>query len=1075
MKISVQILCCIGLAFSPVVGQYETGIPHLRNFSPKEYDAHNQNWIIERDSLGVLFIGNTGGILTYDGVAWNLLHVRNQSVVRALGRATDGRIYVGAKGEIGYLHRDSIGQLQYVSLMDDHFPEHVKFSDVWSVQATKDGVFFSTTHALLRYRSGHFKVWTSSGEFDVGRAVHGRMLIREEGRGVLEVIGDSLVPVAGTEQLKDERIYFMVPWNDESIMVGTRSKGLFVFDKGVLQPFAVQAQPFLTEARIYNAQRLADSTLALATLRKGLVLLDGTGRLKFWLTNKSGLSDLNVRYVLEDPQGSLWLAMNNGLACVDWSSGITVLDDRHDLTGSIRDVRRFGGRLYVSTNQGAYVLEESSEDPKARFRPVEGIRNQAWSFVEIDGRLLLCTNDGLFEIRGGRGLRVNRLDGYQALRLTGDPTKVLLALRSGLALLNYQGGTFEEIGMVKNLTMDAREIADDKEGRIWLLSSGEGVARLSWVGSIDLNPEIERYDTSDGLPIGWVTSVDIRGEKRFGTIEGLFRFNEKKRRFEPDTTFNSALDLSRLNVFLMTEDGKDRIWARIAKKIGYFENTSEGLKWVERDLRPYRQNPIYNISTEGNGVVWFGTSDGLLRFEERSVRSALTPSPSYVRLVQVAQDSVVGLHLTDHATLGAFPYWITSIRFDFSSSSYSYESETEYQYILRGFDNAWSTWTKSKTKEYTNLSEGTYTFQVQSRSAYGVVGMPFSTEFSILAPWYRTWWAYVLYSMLLTLAIVGSVQWRVKSYRTQQRILERRIEERTAELRQKNAELESTLAKLQAAQNQMVQSEKLMALGNLIAGVAHEINNPVTFIYSNISHLRQYVNELKELLREAERIHTAEGRAEFDRIKSDKDFEFIVEDLEKLIRSYENGSERITQIVGNLRRFSRSNDLQVRDVDLRESLTDTLAILTPQFKYRINVHTEFGNLPTVQCNAGEIQQVFMNLLANAAYAVELRNTQESRQHGNIRVDASVLPATADGTPWVQFRIRDDGTGMTTEVQNRIFDPFFTTKPVGQGTGLGLSISHSIIEKHGGKLYFVSREGEGTDFFIELPIRHQESS
>ncbi|HIK15476.1 MAG TPA: PAS domain S-box protein [Leptolyngbyaceae cyanobacterium M33_DOE_097] len=295
-----------------------------------------------------------------------------------------------------------------------------------------------------------------------------------------------------------------------------------------------------------------------------------------------------------------------------------------------------------------------------------------------------------------------------------------------------------------------------------------------------------------------------------------------------------------------------------------------------------------------------------------------------------------------------------------------------------------------------------------------------------------------------------------------------------AQLRQKTEQLQNALQELQHTQTHLIQSEKMSSLGQLVAGVAHEINNPVNFIYGNIAHVDEYTQDLLGLL-ELYQSYYPEAIAEIDAKIEDADLEFIGEDLPKLLTSMRVGAERIREIVLSLRNFSRLDQAEVKPVDIHEGLDSTLMILQHRLKPTasrpgIDVVKEFGDLPEVECFAGQLNQVFMNLLANAIDA--LQEYQDS--HGKVmpnqqpaRITISTCGLDAET---VQIGIKDNGPGIPEEVRDRLFDPFFTTKPAGKGTGLGLSISYQIVEKHQGTLRCRSTEDGGAEFVIKIPVK-----
>lgn len=284
--------------------------------------------------------------------------------------------------------------------------------------------------------------------------------------------------------------------------------------------------------------------------------------------------------------------------------------------------------------------------------------------------------------------------------------------------------------------------------------------------------------------------------------------------------------------------------------------------------------------------------------------------------------------------------------------------------------------------------------------------------------------------------------------------LEHNVHERTKQLQEAIKEIQETQA-------MMVHSEKMKSLGELVAGIMHEINNPINFIYGNLSHLKNYTNDLFDLIDEFERFKndlTEEHLNRYNQKLEEIDYEFLKSDLPELLKSCHEGTERTKNIILNLKDFSRMEESAITNVEIPKEIDSILNILHNKFKHKITVHKEFDeSVPKIEAYGGQLNQVFMNILDNAAFAVS------DREHGDVWI------STRKDDKYVYVSIKDNGKGMSEETKNKIFNPFFTTKPVGQGTGLGLSISYKVIQKHKGEIRVESKEGEGTTFIIKIPL------
>ncbi len=304
---------------------------------------------------------------------------------------------------------------------------------------------------------------------------------------------------------------------------------------------------------------------------------------------------------------------------------------------------------------------------------------------------------------------------------------------------------------------------------------------------------------------------------------------------------------------------------------------------------------------------------------------------------------------------------------------------------------------------------------------------------------------------------------------------EKELQQSEAQLRQQTDELHHTLRELRTTQAQLIQSEKMSGLGQLVAGVAHEINNPVNFIYGNLTHANHYTEALIHLLAHYQRHYPHPPAAITTEIEA-IDLDFLVEDLPKLLQSMRVGADRIKTIVASLRNFSRMDEAEMKTVDVHDGIDSTLMILQHRLKPQgngpgIQVIKYYGVLPPVECYAGQLNQVFMNLLTNAADALEdAPVATEAEPITSWREPTITIRTRSLNATWVQVVIADNGCGIAPAVQARLFDPFFTTKPVGKGTGLGLSISYDIVtQKHRGRLECRSTPQVGTEFVIEIPI------
>ncbi|MBX5439564.1 MAG: GHKL domain-containing protein [Thermoflavifilum sp.] len=297
--------------------------------------------------------------------------------------------------------------------------------------------------------------------------------------------------------------------------------------------------------------------------------------------------------------------------------------------------------------------------------------------------------------------------------------------------------------------------------------------------------------------------------------------------------------------------------------------------------------------------------------------------------------------------------------------------------------------------------------------------------------------------------------------------LERMVKKRTEDLERANLELTQTLKNLQEAQVQLIQAEKMATLGQLTAGIAHEINNPINFVKSNVKPLQMDLYDLIALIQTYEKqlqlLLPAHAMEEIEAIKKKINYPELIEEIRLLLKGIEEGAERTAEIIRGLRIFSRLDESELKKADIHECIESTLILLRASIPDNVIVEKHYGQLPLIECYPGKVNQMLMNLLTNAIHAIKSKAVH-APEGEKIIITTSM---EADGKH-IRISVADTGTGMTPEIKQKIFEPFFTTKEVGEGTGLGLPIVYSIVEKHGGKIFVETTYGKGSEFIIILP-------
>ncbi len=793
----------------------EIGIPYLKNFSPKDYNADAQNWAIVQDRRGVMYFGNNSGVLEYDGVSWRAIPVANGSAVRALALDGDGRIYVGAQGEFGYLapaqEDNRTGQVQYVSLRDSVPAEYRDFADIAKCYVTSSGVYFQALDRLFLWpRHGSTRVWKPEMPFHLSFVVRDHFYIRQPGVGLLQMLGDSLQLAPDGEKFAHVRIYFMAPAGDDKIMIGTREQGLFWYDGAVARPFATEVDAFLLEHQIYHGEGLPNGDFALGTLRGGAAIIAQDGKLRQLLNKTAGIQDEVVRFVYTDRQDGLWLALDNGITRAEALGLLSHFDERAGVVGSVQSILRHKGRLYVATGSGVSYLQPSTAErdrailPLPVFKPVMGIIGESWNLLSAGEALLAAVNDGVYQIHGEQAELIRSWDEHSLALYCSkiDTARVYVGLRDGLAAMRRSGTQWSDEGKITGVDEEIRSILETPGGLLWLGTRSQGYIRVDFSAGFVKNPKIERYDSRHGLPkkLGLVTAFALGDREVFATEGGIYSFDQKTNRFFPDSTFAVAQGNETEKTGEVVPDQAGNIWMQLAKKrkeIGLAKRHPDGAyDWQSAPLNPFADFAVWDICPEGSGVIWFGGPDGLIRYDANIEKDYAVDFTALIRKVMtIKSDSLLydGESAMQSGT-AFFPildHDDNSLRFEFAAASYDGEAGNQFQYFLEGFDANWSEWTRETKKDYTNIFEGRYRFRVRAKNIYDYLSAEAIYSFKILPPWYRAWWAYIFYAGAIGFAIYSFIRYRTRQLVQRSRTLEKTVQQRTEEIRQQAEELET--------------------------------------------------------------------------------------------------------------------------------------------------------------------------------------------------------------------------------------------------------------------------------------------
>ena len=764
MKTIVILLVLLTYALQMDAQVKNKGIPLIINHFKKEYQAGAQNWCIAQDNRGFIYFANLEGLLEYDGVKWNKHNVRD---LRSVAVDDKGAVYVGGFNEIGYFHPGANGRMEYESI-SAKFPLLVEnLKEVWKVHVTSEGVYFQSKTKILLYRKKQLEVILPTRGFYFSFYVNNTLYVFEPGVGLEIVDGTRLVKVEGSDFFANKSIESILPLSSSKIIICTPKDGLFLYDGKTFTPWSPQTYSFLKENVIFCATSISNDFFAVGTIRNGLLIIDKNGRPIQHINQHKGLQNNTVLSLFSDRNSNLWVGLDKGIDFVNINSPISYYNEGFSLAGTGYAALVEHEKLYIGTNQGLFVKKWTDyEDPlknDENFTIVPQSQGQVWFIDKIDNAVFCGHNNGAFTVNGDKVDFLSDVPGaWMFIKSDRFPGLIISGNYEGLVLYEKKGNNWVQKKKVAGYAESSRFLAEDRNGNIWATHWIKGAIKINLDPYTMDASKVRCYTQFDGIGSVTVNSVNtINGQTVFCTSKGAYNYLADKDRFEVNNEINSSIGAGELS--RLYEDKLGNIWFVKSDEIGIIHHSiGYGAKNVER----YPFYPIVNKLNKGYEDIFFcSEKDVVFSCEEGVIHYDLTmpvKTPEklkcFIRSVYCKNeaDSLVfaGALPAQSATepLPRMKYSYNNIRFNFAAPFYDCPDQIRYSYLLKGFDENWSTWQSSSDKEYTNLREGKYTFYVKARNVYGTESDVATFVFEVSPPWFRSFFAYVFY-FFLSLAI----------------------------------------------------------------------------------------------------------------------------------------------------------------------------------------------------------------------------------------------------------------------------------------------------------------------------------
>ena len=944
------------------------------------------------------------------------------------------------------------------------------------------------THFTKKENLNNYYVW------DILEDINGNLWFGTLGGGVWKFDGHGFTQFTEKEGLSNNFVSNIMEDKSGNLWFGTKA-GVSKYDGRNFTHFTQKEG--LCNNEVSSILEDKNGNLWFSTWAGGVSKYDGQEFTNF--TKKEGLSDNFVSSILEDKSGNLWFGTWIGVSKYDGDS-FTHITEKEGLSNN--DVRRIlkdnNGNLWFATQGGGVSKYDGQKF--THFTQEEGLSDNLVCDILEDksGNLWFGTSNGVSKYDGLSFIHFTEKEGLSkngVMSITQDKSGNLWIGTWGGGVSKYDGHGFTNFTKKEGLSDNfVVSILEDKSGNLWFGTS-RGVSKYDGHG-------FTHFTEKEGLCNNFVYSIleDKSGNLWFAThTSGVLKYDGHS-----FTHFTEKEGLSNNEVRSILEDKSGNLW--FGTRFGLSQLTRDRLAEITRKIQSKTvsnndvffsnytnedgffgigANPCKAICEDKNGDIWIGTDDRLTILHSAGIgEDTAAPNIQLTNLalfnenidwVTLAHKKDSTFTLSNGVKIGNFEFDNTSkwynlpqhlslaynnnfLNFQYVGITLQAPGKMKYQFQLEGLEDDWNALTDRSEATYGNLAPGTYTFKVKARSGSGTWSREFRYTFTIRPPWWKTTWAYALYLLAFLGSIFGFIYWRSAALKRENRILEEKVQLRTRQLQKKSTELEASLDILKSTQAQLIQSEKLASLGELTAGIAHEIQNPLNFVNNFAEVSAEMLDEMEE---ELDKGDTSEVRA-------------LAADLKTNLKKINHHGQRASSIVKGMLEHSRASTGVKEPTDINALADEFLRLAyhglrAKDSSFNATMETHFDpDLPKIEVIPQDIGRVLLNLINNAFYAVSEKAKQGIEGYSPTVTLSTRLRLRSATESTIEISITDNGNGIPDAIKDKIFQPFFTTKPTGQGTGLGLSLAYDIVTKgHGGSIEVNSVPNEGTEFVIRL--------
>lgn len=758
----------------------ETGLPFINNYPKTVYNASTQNWAITQNSKGFMYFGNNDGLLEFDGQHWHTYVLPVQTIIRS-AMAVEDTIYIGSFEELGYFAPGVNGQMAFQSLVPLIPKPYRSFDEVWKIHRTAEGIVFQSFRYIFLYHDKKISVIKPKSSFTYSFNVGKHLLVVDKKSGLYEVTPAGLKFRNDNPLFQRDEVRCIMETNTNELLIGTFNTGVFILKDNILTPWETPLNKELTDNGLFSGIRLSNGFYAFGTIHNGVYICNDKGVVYQHINRQKGLQNNTILSLSEDKRHNLWMGLDNGIDYIELNSPLSIFNYTYNIESTYCTMV-FQGNLYAGTNQGLYTIpldKLSNSNLDKKFDLIKGTEGQVWTLKIVDNKLLCGHNYGCFRIEGKKAERISDILGFwNFMEYNGSHDTLISGTYNGLVTLIKSNNSWRVLNVVKGFSESCRFIEQDTDGSIWMAHGYRGLFHLELNADLSAVRSATLYNKGHGLPDAFPYNLNkINNEILISTRDGFFAFNKERKVFTRQGNYNEIFKDQEF-ISEIVQDKAGNFWYFSANKVGVYRLLDDGsYNNVEIPFYPVNKMLIAtfeDIYLYDNRNIYIGSQNGLIHYNPEFSIDYRLSNPVYLREV-IFENSVNPVTFLNPPYKSSndtkarndssqieMPYKNNSVIFSFTCPCYERQNATLYSYRLVGFEKNWSDWDINSFKEYTNLREGVYTFEVRSMNSYHSIGAVSIFSFRIKPPFHRSRTAYSFYTLILILLLVGNIYFQKK-------------------------------------------------------------------------------------------------------------------------------------------------------------------------------------------------------------------------------------------------------------------------------------------------------------------------